>query len=69
LGTYCYFSADPSVVLERAFEVPADASGVQLHDMVTVSLGGVGSILRVINETGAAVNAGQSGPVFVVAGP
>ncbi|MFJ6213277.1 RICIN domain-containing protein [Streptomyces sp. NPDC092296] len=55
LGSYCYFSSNPAVVAEHAFEVP-NASGVRFHDMVTVSLGGTGTINHVINSTGAAVN-------------
>jgi hypothetical protein len=55
LGSYCYFSSNSSVVSARSFEVPA-VSGVKFHDMVTVSLGGVGTISNVINTTGAAVN-------------
>src|SRR6266496_1909781 len=55
LGSYCFFNANPSVVNARAFEVPVK-SGVRFHDMVTVSLGGTGTISHVINNTGAAVN-------------
>jgi hypothetical protein len=36
-----------------------DTSGVRFHDMVTVSLGGTGTISHVINSTGAAVNSGH----------
>ncbi|HXA61174.1 MAG TPA: RICIN domain-containing protein, partial [Streptosporangiaceae bacterium] len=43
LGVYCYFNVNNSIVADRAIEVP-DTSGVRLHDMVTVSLGGVGTI-------------------------
>jgi hypothetical protein len=56
LGSYCYFNADPSVVAERSFEVP-NAAGVRFHNLVTVSLGGVGTINRVINNTGGTANA------------
>ena len=38
LGSYCVFTADPSIVAERAFEAP-DSPGVRFHNMVTVSLG------------------------------
>jgi hypothetical protein len=53
LGSYCYFNVNPAVVADHAFEAP-DVSGVQFHDILTVSLGGVGVIEHVINETGAA---------------
>jgi F5/8 type C domain len=55
VGSYCYFNVNPSEVSERAFEVP-NASGVKFHDLLTVSLGGVGTINHVINSTGAAAN-------------
>jgi hypothetical protein len=51
LGSYCFFNVDRSVVADRAFEVPARA-GVRFRNMVTVSLGGNGTISRVINDTG-----------------
>jgi hypothetical protein len=56
LGSYCFFNVDPSVVAERSFEVP-NVAGVRFHNMVTVSLGGVGTINRVINSTGGTANA------------
>jgi hypothetical protein len=58
LGSYCYFNVNPSVASAHAFEVPVK-SGVKFHDMVTVSLGGTGTISHVINNTGAAVNSGH----------
>jgi hypothetical protein len=42
-------------VASRGFEVP-NRSGVRFHGLVTVSLGGVGTINRVINDTGATAN-------------
>jgi len=51
-GSYCYFNVDPSVNNYHAYEVP-NISGVQLHDVLTVSLGGVGTITHVVNDTGA----------------
>jgi hypothetical protein len=51
MGSYCNFEVDPSIVGDHAFEVPV-TSGVQFKDLVTVSLGGVGTIEHVINETG-----------------
>jgi hypothetical protein len=53
LGAYCFFDVDPSIVNAHAFEVP-NTPGVQFHDLVTVSLGGVGTIEHVINDTGSA---------------
>ncbi len=58
LGSYCFFNTNPSVVLGHSFEVPNNAN-VRFHDLVTVSLGGTGTISHVINNTGAAVNSGH----------
>ncbi|WP_232075688.1 discoidin domain-containing protein [Phytohabitans suffuscus] len=55
LGSYCYFNVNPAVVAERSFEVP-DTPGVRFHNLVTVSLGGVGTINRIINNTGGTAN-------------
>jgi hypothetical protein len=59
LGSYCYFSSNPSVVAARAFEVP-NAGGVRFHSMVTVSLGGTGTITHVINNSGGPSNSGST---------
>ncbi len=67
LGVYCFFSTNPSIVADRAIEVPA-TSGVRFHDAMTFSLGGDGSISHVVNDTGGAAT-GSSGPVDVVSGP
>ena len=56
LGSYCFFNiggTNTHVVAARAFEVP-DRPGVRLHDAVTVSLGGNGTIAHVVNDSGGA---------------
>ena len=53
-GVYCVFSTNPSIVASRGFEVPK-TPGVRLHSILTVSLGNVGTILNVVNDTGGAV--------------
>jgi len=55
VGSYCYFNVNSSVVAAHAFEVPA-VSGVKFHDLLTVSLGGVGTISHIINSTGGPSN-------------
>jgi hypothetical protein len=55
LGVYCNFDVNNSVVSTNALTSPT-SSGVQWHDMVTISLGGEGTISHVINGTGAAVS-------------
>ena len=59
LGVYCYFNVNSSIVADHAIEVP-NTSGVKLHDMVTVSLGGVGTISHIVNTTGGPSNSGNS---------
>jgi hypothetical protein len=59
VGSYCFFNVNNSIVNDHAFQAPT-AAGVQFHDLLTVSLGGVGTISHVINETGAAVNSGNT---------
>ena len=67
LGSYCYFNVNPAVNSARAFEAP-NASGVAFHGLLTVSLGGVGTITNVINTTGA-VTASNTTPSYVVSYP
>jgi hypothetical protein len=59
LGSYCYFSTNSSVQSANAFTAP-NTSGVQWNDMVTVSLGGTGTIDHVINGTGGTVNSSNT---------
>jgi hypothetical protein len=59
LGSYCYFSSDPSVVAEHAFEVP-NTAGVKFHDMITVSLGGTGTINHIIDSSGGPSNSSSN---------
>jgi hypothetical protein len=56
LGSYSFFQVNPALVVDRSFEVP-DTPGVKLHDLVSVSLGGVGTIANVVNNTGGTANA------------
>lgn len=55
VGSYCFFNTNPGVVASRGFEAP-NRTGVRFHGLVTVSLGGVGTINRVINDTGEVAN-------------
>nr|BFF27579.1 hypothetical protein GCM10025732_55440 [Glycomyces mayteni] len=66
-GGYCFFNVDPGVVCDRVFETPSHG-GIRLTSLVSVSLGGVGTIRRVVNETGDQVDAG-SFTSYVVAYP
>jgi hypothetical protein len=68
MGSYCYFSADPTIAAYHAFEVP-NTAGVRFHDLLTVSLGGVGSITHIINDTGAVAQGTNTVPVNLVSYP
>ncbi|GAA3542948.1 RICIN domain-containing protein [Amycolatopsis ultiminotia] len=67
LGSYCFFSTNPSVASAHAFEAP-DAPGVRFHDMVTVSLNNQGTITHVINDAGEPTPEGTK-PVNLVSYP
>jgi F5/8 type C domain-containing protein len=68
LGSYCNFTADPTIAADRGFEVPVNAN-VRFHDILTVSLGGKGVISHVINNTGGAAQGTATVPVNVVSFP
>jgi Ricin-type beta-trefoil lectin domain len=55
LGVYCNFDVNSSVISENAITAP-DVSGVQFNDMVTISLGGEGTIEHIINGDGSTVS-------------
>ncbi|MFE2050878.1 RICIN domain-containing protein [Streptomyces sp. NPDC059459] len=55
LGSYCFFNVNPGVTAEHAFEAPAKPE-VRFRNMVTVSLGGTGTIRHVINDRGGPSN-------------
>jgi hypothetical protein len=55
VGSYSFFNTNPAIVVDHSFEIP-DTAGVRFHDLVSVSLGGVGTIANVINNTGGPAN-------------
>ncbi|WP_410603772.1 RICIN domain-containing protein [Amycolatopsis sp. lyj-90] len=59
LGSYCYFNVNPSVVADRAIEAPNNPN-VRFRSMVAVSLGGNGTISRVVNDRGGPANSGST---------
>ena len=67
MGSYCYFNVNPSVNLYHSFEAP-NVAGVKFHNLATVSLGGVGTITHVINDTGA-ITASNTTPSDVLSYP
>ena len=71
LGSYCFFNIggrNTHMNAARAFEVP-EAPGVRLHDVVTVSLGGNGSIAHVVNDSGGATKPTGATAVNLVSYP
>jgi hypothetical protein len=64
MGSYCYFNVNPAVHSNNGFEIPTNG-GVQLHNIFTVSLGGVGTIDHVVNNTGAATGGVETIPVYI----
>ena len=57
VGSYCVFTLDQSVVGERAIETPVKP-GIRFTNMVTVSLGGQGTINHIINNLGGTARRG-----------
>ena len=68
LGSYCFFNVDPTIHAARGFEVP-DTPGIKLHDLLTVSLGGVGVIDHVVNNTGAPAQGVATIPSYLLGYP
>jgi len=68
LGSYIYTNVNPSLHASNAFEVP-DTAGVKMHDLLTVSLNGAGTIDHVINGIGAPVTPTHQGPTYVLSYP
>jgi Ricin-type beta-trefoil lectin domain len=67
LGVYCNFDVNSSVVSTSAITAPVN-SGVKFHSMVTVSLGGAGTITHIINSEGGPSNS-SSTTKYLVSGP
>jgi hypothetical protein len=68
VGSYCFFNVNPSIVAARGFETPT-RSGVRFHDLLTVSLGGNGTIAHVINNTGGPASGTATIPSNLVSYP
>ncbi|MGI5255230.1 galactose-binding domain-containing protein [Actinacidiphila glaucinigra] len=68
LGSYCNFTTDPTIRMDHGFEVPVK-SGIKMHDVLVVSLGGMGQYDHVINGTGSATSGTSTTPSTVVSFP
>lgn len=68
VGSYCNYTADPTIRQGRGFSVPK-RPGVRFHDVLVVSLGGKGQYLNVINDAGAATSGSDTVPSTIVSYP
>ncbi|MEU3027537.1 discoidin domain-containing protein [Streptomyces incarnatus] len=68
LGSYCNYTADPSIVQAHGFQVPT-GPGIKLHDLLVISLGGNGQYAHVVNNTGAATSGTSTVPSKVTSFP
>ncbi|MET7690370.1 discoidin domain-containing protein [Streptomyces sp. NPDC005483] len=68
LGSYCNYTSDPSIVQHHGFQVPV-RSGVRMHDLLVISLGGKGQYAHVVNDTGAPTSGTDTVPSKVTQFP
>jgi hypothetical protein len=68
LGSYIFTNVNPTLHATNAFEVPV-RPGIKLHDLLTVSLNGAGTIDHVVNGVGAPVTPTHQGPTNILSYP
>jgi hypothetical protein len=68
LGSYCNFTTDSSIVQAHGFQVPVK-TGIKLHDILVISLGGKGQYAHVVNNTGAPTSGTDTVPSKVTQFP
>ncbi|MFF7981318.1 discoidin domain-containing protein [Streptomyces sp. NPDC007901] len=68
LGSYCNYTADPTIVQSNGFQVPT-GSGIKMHDLLVISLGGMGQYAHVVNTTGAPTSGTSTAPSKVTQFP
>ncbi|MEU9151243.1 discoidin domain-containing protein [Streptomyces sp. NPDC048417] len=68
LGSYCNYTADPSIVQSNGFQVPT-GSGIKMHDLLVISLGGMGQYAHVVNTTGSPTSGTSTTPSKVTQFP
>ncbi|MFF5139719.1 discoidin domain-containing protein [Streptomyces sp. NPDC013157] len=68
LGSYCNYTADPTIVQSNGFQVPT-GSGIRMHDLLVISLGGMGQYAHVVNTTGSPTSGTGTTPSKVVQFP
>ncbi|MBL0885537.1 discoidin domain-containing protein [Myceligenerans indicum] len=68
LGSYCNYTADPTIVQDHGFATPV-RPGVSFHHVQVISLGGMGQYAHVINDTGGPTSGTDTVPSKVVEFP
>ncbi|MET7737617.1 discoidin domain-containing protein [Streptomyces sp. NPDC005402] len=68
LGSYCNYTSDPSIVQHHGFQVPV-RTGIKMHDLLVISLGGKGQYAHVVNDTGAPTSGTDTVPSKVTQFP
>ncbi|MEU8935925.1 discoidin domain-containing protein [Streptomyces sp. NPDC048409] len=68
LGSYCNYTSDPSIVQSNGFQVPT-GSGIKMHDLLVISLGGMGQYAHVVNNTGSPTSGTSTTPSKVTQFP
>ncbi len=64
MGSYCYYNVDPSIRQDHGFQAPVKP-GVRFHDLLVVSLSGMGQYEHVINNTGSPTSGTTTVPSVV----
>ncbi|MEV5953268.1 discoidin domain-containing protein [Streptomyces sp. NPDC051987] len=68
LGSYCNYTADPTIVQSNGFQVPT-GQGITMHDLLVISLGGMGQYAHVVNTTGSPTSGTSTTPSKVTRFP
>ncbi|MEU3184092.1 discoidin domain-containing protein [Streptomyces sp. NPDC006923] len=68
LGSYCNYTSDPNIQQDHGFQAPVKP-GVKFHDLLVVSLGGMGQYNHVINNTGSPTSGTSTIPSTVTSFP
>ncbi|MEU6773709.1 discoidin domain-containing protein [Streptomyces sp. NPDC046759] len=68
LGSYCNYTADPTIVQTHGFQVPT-GDGIRMHDLLVISLGGNGQYAHVVDSTGAPTSGTSTVPSKVTSFP
>ena len=68
MGSYCNYNVDPSIIQDHGFAAPVK-SGVKFHDIMVISLGGMGQYAHVINDTGSPTSGTSTVPSTVTTYP